>query len=82
MSQSTHQMPDDAKQVRLVAIVLASTMVLWMLASFVGGQLGLPARFAFLFDFMALGAFAWALIVVARIWRSRRQARAQAQSEN
>ena len=61
------------QQVRLVAIVLAVTMVVWMGANWLGGQMGWQVRYAFLFDFMALGAFAWALIVSYRIWRTRRQ---------
>jgi len=62
----------DARQVRLVAIVLATTMVLWMFASWAGGFYGWEARFAFLFDFLALAAFGWALFVTFRLWRARR----------
>jgi hypothetical protein len=65
--------PADARQVRLVAIVLAVTMVLWMFASWAGGFYGWQARFAFLFDFMALAAFGWALFVTFRLWRARRK---------
>ena len=61
-----------ARQVRLVAIVLVGTMVLWMGAQFFGGQLGLEARFAFLFDLAATAAFVWALVVTYQIWRGRR----------
>jgi len=63
--------PADKRQVRLVAVVLAATMALWMFASWAGGFYGWQPRFAFLFDFMALAAFAWALIVSWRLWRSR-----------
>ena len=66
-------MTPHRQQVRLVAIVLAVTMVIWMGANWLGGQMGWQVRYAFLFDFMALGAFAWALIVSYRIWRTRRQ---------
>ncbi len=38
-------------------------MVLWMAAQWLGGQLGWESRFVFLFDFAALAAFAWSLIV-------------------
>ena len=65
--------PDPHRaQVRQVAIVLAATMVLWMLASALGGFYGWQVRYAFLFDFLALAAFGWALIVTYRIWRARR----------
>lgn len=61
-----------ARQARLVAIVLAATMVIWMAAQWLGGQLGWEARYVFLFDFAALGAFLWSLIVTYRVWRARR----------
>ena len=60
------------RQVKLVAVVLAVTMVLWMFTNWAGGFYGWQARFAFLFDFLARAAFAWALIVSYRIWRARR----------
>ncbi|MBR9864169.1 MAG: DUF5337 domain-containing protein [Rhodobacteraceae bacterium] len=46
-------------------------MVIWMGASWIGGMIGLPARFAFLFDFAALAAFFWALVVLYQAWRKR-----------
>ncbi len=61
-----------ARQARLVGIVLAVTMVLWMGAQFFGGQLGLETRFVFLFDLAAIAAFVWALVVTYQIWRARR----------
>ena len=60
-------------QIRLAAIVIAVTMVLWMAASYAGGRLGWPIRYAFLFDFAALAAFFWALVVLFRVWRQRAQ---------
>ena len=57
---------------RMVAIVIAATMLLWMGAQWLGGQLGLPARYAFLFDFAALAALFWSLYVALQIWRKRR----------
>ncbi len=61
-----------ARQARLVSVVLAATMILWMGASWLGGQMGLETRYAFLFDMAAIAAFIWALIVTTRIWRARR----------
>ncbi len=60
-----------AAQTRLVAIVLAATMVLWMGAQWLGGQLGWETRFVFLFDFAALAAFLWAIVVTYQVWRGR-----------
>lgn len=67
--------PDRARktalQARLVAFVLAGTMLLWMGAQFLGGQMGWDARYVFLFDFAAIAAFVWALVVTYQIWRNR-----------
>lgn len=60
-----------AQQARLVSVVIAATMVLWIGAQYVGGQMGWPPRFALLFDLLAVAGFAWALVVTYRIWRQR-----------
>ena len=62
-----------AGQVRIAAIVIAATMVLWMLGSWLGGRLGLSARYAFLVDFSAMAAFFWALVVLVRASRRARE---------
>lgn len=72
----TGQTPKDqaeARKGRMVAIVIAVTMLVWMAVQWLGGQLGLPPRFAFLFDLAALAAFFWALVVTYQIWRNRRE---------
>ena len=61
-----------ARQARLVAFVLAGTMILWMAAQWIGGQMGWDTRYVFLFDFAALAAFVWALYVTWQIWKKRR----------
>lgn len=60
------------KQARIASIVILVTFVVWMGASWVGGRIGLPVRYAFLFDFAALAAFFWALVVLVGVWRKRR----------
>ncbi len=62
----------QAVQARTVALVLAGTMVLWMGAQWLGGRMGWDTRYVFLFDFAALAAFLWALVVTYQIWRGRR----------
>jgi len=57
---------------RLVSLVIAGTMILWMGAQLLGGQLGLEARYVFLFDLFALAGFFWAFVVTFQIWRKRR----------
>ncbi|WP_333827793.1 DUF5337 domain-containing protein [Pararhodobacter sp.] len=72
MTRNGEQEQTHRRQVRIVASVLVGTMVLWMFASWAGGFYGWQARYAFLFDFLALAAFVWALIVSYRLWRARR----------
>ena len=60
-------------QARLAAIVILVAMVAWMGGSMLGGALGVPVRFAFLLDLACLGALTWALVVLLRVWRARRE---------
>ncbi len=60
-----------ARRARLVGVVMAATMLLWLGAQFLGGRLGLDVRYVFLFDFAALAAFGWALVNIFWIWRAR-----------
>lgn len=67
------QTPDpQVRQARIASIVILVTFVVWMGASWIGGRVGLPVRYAFLFDFAALAAFFWALVVLLGVWRKRR----------
>lgn len=61
------------RQIRRAAIVIAATMVVWMGAQFIGGQLGWPMRFAFLFDLAAFAALVWGLVVTYWVWKERRK---------
>ncbi len=61
-----------ALQARLAALVMAGAMLAWMGLQWLGGRLEWDARYVFLFDFAALAAFIWALVVTWRIWRQRR----------
>ncbi|MEO0342283.1 MAG: DUF5337 family protein [Pseudomonadota bacterium] len=54
-------------QARIAAIVMGVTVLVWLGATYIGGQLGLLSRYAFLFDFAALAAFAWSVIVLVRV---------------
>jgi len=69
--------PDEdralARQGRIVSLVIAGTMLLWLAAQVLGPRLGLDGKYALLVDFAALAAFVWALIVTYRIWRRRRE---------
>ena len=62
---------DEGKKGRRAALVIAGTAVFWVIASFVGGQLGLENRTRALFDLIALAGFIWALWMIFQIWRAR-----------
>ena len=61
-----------ARKGRMVSIVIAAAMIIWIALQWVGPALGMPGRYAFLFDFLAIAALVWALIVTMQIWRQRR----------
>lgn len=60
-----------ARQGRLVALVIAGSMLFWILAQWLGPKLGLPGRFTFLIDFAVLAALVWSMVVTYQIWRKR-----------
>ena len=57
---------------RHIALVIAGTMVLWLILSlFIGPMLGLPGRYALLFDLLALAGLIYALVNIFQLWRLR-----------
>lgn len=64
-----------ARQARLAALVMCVAIVGWVVLQWIGREYGWQARFAFLFDFAALAAFAWSLMVTFRVWRARKEGR-------
>ena len=60
-----------ARSGRMAAIVIAGTGVFWILATIIGGQLGLTQRTRALFDLMALAGFAWAVWMIYQVWQLR-----------
>lgn len=75
MARKTDQ--EIARQGRIVALVIAGAMLLWMGAQFVGAKLGIDTRYMFLIDLLALAAFVWALVNIFWIWRNRRDSEGQ-----
>ena len=65
----------EIRQGRVVGLVVAGTMLIWILAQSLGSYLGLPGRYALLIDFLAMVAFLWAIISGILMWRSRRTTR-------
>ncbi len=70
----TNEATARARQGRMVALVIAGAMILWMGAQWLGGRLGLDPSYAFLFDLAAIAALIWSLVVVARLWRRQKRA--------
>lgn len=64
--------PDrDARQMRLVAIVIAVATLGWLAVQAIGQNYDWAGEWAYLADLAAIGAFVWSLIVTWRIWRRR-----------
>ena len=61
-----------ARKGQTVGLVIAMTMVIWLIANWVGPALGLPGRYALLFDFAALASLFWAMVVIYQMWQARR----------
>jgi len=68
---STELNQQIARKGRHVALVIAGAMVLWFAAGLFGAAVGLPGRFALLFDFAALAALIYAFFNIYQIWRLR-----------
>lgn len=61
----------DARQMRLVAIVIALAVLGWLLVQALGREYGWAGEWVFLADLAAIAAFVWSLLVTWRIWRRR-----------
>ena len=60
---------------RMVSLVIAGTMVLWLIIQFwIGPMLGLTARYVILIDLLAMAALLWSFIVSFQIKRARKAA--------
>lgn len=62
-----------SRRARMVALVIAATMLVWLGVQWLGGRIGLNPEYAFLFDLAALAAFFWSFVVAIQIWRNRRE---------
>ena len=60
---------------RQISLVIAGTMILWLGAQFIGRQVGLPGRYALLFDFAALAALVYAGVNILQLRRMRRDSK-------
>lgn len=64
-----------ARKGQTAAAVIAGTMLLWLAAQWAAPAMGLPGRYAFLFDLAALAALFWAMVVIFQMWQARRAGR-------
>lgn len=61
-----------ARKGRHIGVVIAVTMVVWLgMTLFIGPAIGLPGRYALLFDFAALAGFIYAGVNIYQLWRMR-----------
>ncbi len=72
MQTRDEQERELARLGRVISIVIAGTMILWMGAQWLGGEMSLPDEYVYLFDLFALAGFLWAIIVTFQLWRKRR----------
>lgn len=68
------QRDQDAGQMRLAAVVIAVAMIAWLAMQWLGSHYGWAAKWAYLIDLAAIGAFVWSLLVTWRIWRRKNEA--------
>lgn len=65
-----------AKRGRMVSLVIAGTMILWLLVQFViGPMLEITTRYILLIDLFAMAALLWSFIVSWQIKRARKTLR-------
>ena len=58
---------------RLVAVVIAATMSIWIAGQWAISGLGIPEHYRLLLDMAALAGFFWSLVVIYQIWRARQE---------
>ena len=63
------------KQGRLIALIIAVSVLFWSVLQGAAPSLGISARYMLLIDFFTLAVLAWAMISLYKIFRSRRERR-------
>ena len=63
------------KQGRLIAMVIAGSVLFWSVMQGVAPSLEISARYMLLIDFFTLAALAWSLISLYKIFSFRRERR-------
>lgn len=70
-----HGDSNQARAGQRVALIVAATGVLWVLANLAGAEYGWPNRIRALFDLAALAGFGFALWQTYQLWRARQNDR-------
>jgi len=70
MSQNTEEA--IARQGRVAALVIAGSVVIWLIVQAAASTLGWTQRHLLLVDFAVLAALFWAMVNVYQMWRKRR----------
>ena len=63
------------KQGRLIALIIAGSVLSWSVLQGAAPSLGISARYMLLIDFFTLAALVWAMISLYKIVRSRQERR-------
>jgi hypothetical protein len=63
------------KQGRLIALIIAGSVLFWSVLQGAAPYLGISARYMLLIDFFTLATLAWAMILLYKIVISRRERR-------
>ena len=63
------------KQGRLIALVIAGSVLFWIIMQGAAPSLEISARYMLLIDFFTLAALAWSLISLYKIFSFRRERR-------
>ena len=63
------------KQGRLIALIIAGSVLFWSVLQGAAPSLGISALYMLLIDFLTLAALVWALISLCKIFISRRERR-------
>ncbi len=66
-----HGKTKESRAGQRVALIVAGTGVLWVLANLVGAEYDWPNRIRALFDLAALAGFGFALWQTYQLWRAR-----------
>ena len=63
------------KQGRLIALIIDGSVLFWSVLQGAAPSLGISARYMLLIDFFTLAALAWAMILLYRTVKARRERR-------